>query len=113
MHGVHLQELGVRGQRVQNLDGFPAQVIASDAAQDCGMTAEPARHDGKICRRPTQSGSLRQHIPEQFSDSQNQMRFHRTYAPWLSLLRLLVRRRLSCQQKAFYLQGGFVNCIKS
>ena len=63
------------------MHGLTAQIIASDTAQDRSVIAEPACHNAEICRRASQARPLRQHIPKQFPDSQDQMRLFQVRTP--------------------------------
>ena len=61
--------------RIQAVDGLAAQVIAADAAQDCGVIAEPGGHHGEVGGCTAQPLPIGHNVPKQFADSEDQMRF--------------------------------------
>ena len=52
---VHLQKAGVGRQRVQRTDSSSAKVVATNAAEDGGVIAQPPGHDCEIGRRATKA----------------------------------------------------------
>ena len=45
---IDLNIAGVDGERVELPDGVAAWIVATDAAEDDGMIAEAASHDGEV-----------------------------------------------------------------
>jgi hypothetical protein len=77
VRGVNLQVTRIDGQRVQDVDRLPAQVVAPNPAQNGGVVAEPARHHRKIRGSSAQLRPPRQHIPQQLTNPKDQTRrFH-------------------------------------
>jgi hypothetical protein len=75
VHRIDLKAASVRRHRIKPVNGLAPKIVASNPAQDCGMIAQPPSHHGEIRWCPTQTEPFRQNIPEQFANSQNQMRF--------------------------------------
>ena len=57
--GIDLEEAGVGGERVEDINGLAAQIVAADAAEDDGMVAQAARHHRKVGGRAAQLRALR------------------------------------------------------
>jgi hypothetical protein len=78
---VNLQVTRIDRQRVQNADCFPAQVITPDPAQNGSVIPETSGHHSKVRRGPAQLRTLRQYIPQQFTNSKDQMRLFQGRTP--------------------------------
>src|SRR5215472_1527983 len=96
------------------MHGRSTQIITADAAEDGCVIAETAGHHCEIRRRATKPFSSREHVPQQFADSEDQVRLFQVRTPltisgiaefWL----LHPARPLPPQQTTFNLKGRFVN----
>src|SRR5215469_8526003 len=98
------------------MHGRSTQIITADTAEDSCVIAETAGHHCEIRRRTTKPFSSREHVPQQFADSQDQVRLFQVRTPltmsgiaesWL----LRAGRLLRPQRTTFNLRERFVNHI--
>jgi hypothetical protein len=71
---VHLEEIRLDMHRLEAVDRLAAKIVGADATEDCCMITPTPRHDGEVRRRAAEAHAVRQDIPEQFANAENQMR---------------------------------------
>jgi hypothetical protein len=84
MRRIHFKKACIGWERIEALDRVAAQFVTPDAAQNGSVIAQTPSHYREVGRRSAQPGPLGQEIPEQFANSQNQVRLLQSHIPEVS-----------------------------